>query len=234
MFSLSNCIYFVFQSALFMQQDKVESLQTLKDIHGIMERSSRFLSLSGWSGVWAGGTALAGAAIARVWLADIPGYYRRVYNDTEPYEQMDADYQSILVKFVALALGVLAVALVGGYYFTHRKAKKDGVSVWNSSSKRMFVELAIPLATGGVFAFAFLWNGLELYIAPICLTFYGLSLINGSKYTHSDIKYLGMAEVLLGCICLFVKGYGLLLWTVGFGVLHILYGSIMWKKYDSK
>ena len=234
MFPVCIYIYFVFQSALFMQQDKVESLQTLKDIRGIMERSSRFLSLSGWSGVWAGGTALAGAAIARMWLADIPGYYRRVYNDTEPYEQMDADYHSILVKVVALAFVVLTVALVGGYYFTHRKAKKDGVSVWNNSSKRMFAELAIPLATGGIFAFAFLWNGLELYIAPTCLAFYGLALINGSKYTHSDIKYLGTAEVLLGCISLFVRGYGLLLWAIGFGVLHILYGFIMWKKYDSK
>lgn len=217
-----------------MQQDKVESLKTLKDIHGIMERSSRFLSLSGWSGVWAGCTALVGAGIARSWMVEIPGAYRSIYNDSEPYQQMDADYQSILVKFVLLALGVLAVTLAGGYYFTHKKAKKDGVSIWNSASKKMFVELAIPLATGGVFAFAFLWNGLELYIAPICLAFYGLALINGSKYTHSDIKYLGIVEVLLGCVCLFIRGYGLLLWALGFGVLHILYGIIMWKKYDSK
>lgn len=217
-----------------MQQDKVESLKTLKDIHGIMERSSRFLSLSGWSGVWAGCIALVGAAIARSWLVEIRGAYRSIYNDSEPYEQMDAEYQSILLKFVLLALGVLAVALAGGYYFTHKKAKKDGVSIWNNASKKMFVELAIPLSTGGVFAFAFLWNGLELYVAPICLAFYGLALINGSKYTHSDIKYLGIVEVLLGCVCLFIRGYGLFLWALGFGVLHILYGIIMWKKYDSK
>lgn len=217
-----------------MQDDKVESLQTLKDIHGIMERSSRFLSLSGWSGVWAGGTALVGAVIANIWLQQTSSTYNVLYQNNRPFTEMDGEYKHILLKFVFLAAGVLLVALAGGYYFTKQKAIKDGNPLWNSSSKRMLVELAIPLTTGGVFAFAFLWYGLELYIAPICLTFYGMALINGSKYTLSDIKYLGIAEVVLGCLCLFNRGYGLLLWTVGFGVLHILYGIIMWKKYDSK
>ncbi|MBL7684379.1 MAG: hypothetical protein JNK00_13565 [Flavipsychrobacter sp.] len=217
-----------------MQDDKVEPLQTLKDIHGIMERSSRFLSLSGWSGVWAGGTALIGAAIAKMWLQQIPSTYRMAYPNNQSFAATEGEYKHILLKLVFLALGVLLVALAGGYYFTKRKAIRDGIPLWNGTSKRMLVELAIPLATGGVFAFAFLWHGLELYIAPICLTFYGMALINGSKYTLSDIKYLGIAEVVLGCICLFIRGYGLVLWTIGFGVLHILYGIIMWKKYDSK
>ncbi len=217
-----------------MQDDKVASLETLKDIHGIMERSSRFLSLSGWSGVWAGCTALAGAGVARWWLNDIPYFYTSVYKDSAPFTEMSADYRSILYKFVLLAIGVLVVALAGGYYFTYRKAKKDGVAMLNSSSRRMFIELAIPLCAGGIFASAFLWHGLELYVAPICLAFYGLALINGSKYTLSDIRYLGIAEVALGCLSLFVRGYGLLLWAIGFGVLHILYGIIMWRKYDTK
>jgi hypothetical protein len=227
-------VFTLYFKVLYMQQDKEASLQTLKDIHGIMERSSRFLSLSGWSGVWAGCTALAGAMVARLWLSDIPCYYAKVYSDSEPFTDMAADYRSILIRFVALAMAVLVVALTGGYYFTQRKARKDGTTIWNSASKRMFAELAIPLSAGGIFAFAFLWHGLELYIAPICLAFYGMALINASKYTLSDIKYLGMAEVVLGCICLFVRGYGLLLWSIGFGILHILYGIVMWKKYDSK
>lgn len=227
-------MFTLYFKVLYMQDDKVASLETLKDIHGIMERSSRFLSLSGWSGVWAGCAALAGAAIARWWLSDIPYLYTGIYKDSAPFTEMPADYRVILYKFVLLAMGVLFVALAGGYYFTYRKAKKDGVAMWNSSSKRMFMELAIPLCVGGIFAFAFLWHGLELYIAPICLAFYGLALINGSKYTLSDIRYLGIAEVVLGCLCLFVRGYGLLLWATGFGVLHILYGIVMWRKYDTK
>src|ERR1700744_2877545 len=48
------------------------SLEALKDIRQIMERSGRFISLSGWSGVAAGCWALAGAAIARSELAAYP------------------------------------------------------------------------------------------------------------------------------------------------------------------
>ena len=59
----------------------------------------------------------------------------------------------------------------------------------------------------------------------------GLALINGSKYTLSDIRYLGLCQVVLGCICIFVPAWGLTFWAIGFGGLHILYGIVMWNKY---
>ncbi|MBS1774247.1 MAG: hypothetical protein JST82_15420 [Bacteroidetes bacterium] len=214
------------------QEEKNISLQTLKDIHGIMERSSRFLSLSGWSGVWAGCTALAGALAARAMLLQLHDSYRDYYHQTVSIDKTAPEYRQVVMNFVWLALGVLFVALAGGVYFTWKKAKKEGATIWNNASKKMVAELLIPLLAGGVFATAFLIEGLELYIPAICLAFYGLGLINGSKYTRSDIKYLGMLEVALGCVSLFVRGYGLLLWTIGFGILHILYGIIMWRKYD--
>ena len=88
------------------------------------------------------------------------------------------------------------------------------------------------MLAGAIFAFKFLFDEQVSYVAPTCLAFYGLALINGSKYTLSDIKYLGLLEVALGCICLFIPGYGLLFWAIGFGALHVLYGIIMWNKYD--
>src|SRR4030095_704001 len=47
--------------ALFMNEKNQQIESTLHDIKSIMERSSRFISLSGWSGVAAGICALAGA-----------------------------------------------------------------------------------------------------------------------------------------------------------------------------
>jgi hypothetical protein len=134
---------------------------------------------------------------------------------------------------VVLALTVLIVAFAGGLYFTWKKAKNEGATIWNPASRRMFIELMIPLATGGLFATVFLIEGLEQYVSSICLVFYGLALINGSKYTRSDIKYLGLLEVVLGLVCLFARGYSLLFWTLGFGLLHIVYGIIMWRKYKA-
>jgi len=203
-----------------MIQDEHEaSLKTLQDIRSIMDRSARFISLSGWSGIWAGITGLTGSYIAYTWL-----------QQAQPAETNDHD--SLVTRFVLLALAILFVALAGGIYFTWRKARKDGGQLWNNASKRMVAQMMVPLIAGGVFVLSFLHDGHEVYAAPVCLAFYGLALINGSKYTLSDIKYLGLCEVTLGCISLFLPGYGLILWAVGFGVMHILYGIIMWNKYD--
>lgn len=196
--------------------EKDESLKTLREIHSIMDRSARFISLSGWSGVWAGGAALVGAYVAHNWIAD-----------EQRVSRSDA-------QFIMLALAVLGVALIGGYYFTATKAKKNGQTVWNSASRQLLSNMAIPLLAGGIFSFALLVNGDLQYIAPAFLSFYGLALVNGSRFTLSDIKYLGYLELLLGAINLFYLGYGLYFWIVGFGILHILYGIFMWNKYDNR
>jgi hypothetical protein len=94
------------------------------------------------------------------------------------------------------------------------------------------ISVMIPLMAGGLFCLAFLMRGDDFYVGPACLAFYGLALVNGGKYTLGEIRYLGYAELLLGCICLFFPGYGLYFWAAGFGVMHILYGIIMWNKYD--
>ena len=213
-------------------ESKYESYEALKDIKDIMERSARFISLSGWSGIWAGVVGLIGAYIAHTWLAELPaGYYHMLRN--APDSGMPSDeYSAIATRFMILALVVLVVALAGGIYFTWRKTTRKGQSIWNAAGKRMMVHMAVPLMAGGLFSLIFMQNGHEMYIAPACLIFYGLALINGSKFTISDIKYLGYLELITGCLSLFIPGYGLTFWAIGFGGLHIVYGTIMWNKYD--
>lgn len=214
-----------------MQQEQEASLSALRDIRSMMEKSARFISLSGWSGVWAGAVALGGSWVARLWLHKLPAAYYSPYRSA-PGSVTDGDYNAIVLKFVLLAMCVFTVALAGAYYFTWRKTRVQGVKIWNSASRRMITEMAIPLATGGVFALYFLYARHESYITPACLAFYGLALINGSKYTLSDIRYLGLCMLLLGCISLFMPGHGLMFWATGFGGLHIIYGIIMWNRYD--
>ncbi|HXS36951.1 MAG TPA: hypothetical protein VN721_09630 [Flavipsychrobacter sp.] len=212
--------------------NKDTSLETLKEIRSIMDRSARFLSLSGWSGIWAGCTALAGAGVAYNWLLQLPSQ-NNTYKLLPSPEQHET-YATTMLRFLILAIIVFIVALAGGYFFTQRRAKEEGQPVWNTASKLMFIQIAIPLVAGSIFSLGFLYYGHVIYIAPACLVFYGLALINGSKYTISDIRYLGLLEVTLGCINQFLPGYGLYFWAVGFGILHILYGIIMWNKYEKK
>jgi hypothetical protein len=215
----------VFQSA-FNMNDQDTSLETLQDIRRMMERSSRFISLSGLSGVSAGVFALAGAYIAYVWLG---GYYLR-FNDRGPYR--GEDFHSLILKLFILAAIVLACALLFAFYFTWRKAKSSNVPMWGHTSKKLLINLLIPLIAGGLFVLGLLYQGEWFLVAPACLVFYGLALVNASKYTLTDIRYIGFLEIALGLVNMIYPNYSLYFWAVGFGVLHIIYGLIMWWKYD--
>jgi hypothetical protein len=138
------------------------------------------------------------------------------------------------VRLIGLALLVLFVAISAGCYLTWRRAKKNGEAIWDGVARKVLVNLAIPLAAGAAFILGTLYNETPILITPTCLIFYGLALVNASKYTLSDIRYLGLAEIGLGIINLFAVRYGLYFWAIGFGVLHIVYGTSMWLKYERK
>ena len=94
------------------------------------------------------------------------------------------------------------------------------------------VAVAIPMLAGAIYLWQLMEAGSFGLIAPGSLIFYGLALINASKYTLGEIKYLGYFQLLLGLVNCTMPGYGLYFWAMGFGVLHILYGIIMWYKYE--
>lgn len=196
----------------------------IASIRNIMERSAKFLSLSGLSGILAGVYALAGA-VAGYFLVHYPlsPFRYRIYSIQDP---------SILVKLIGLAGIVLAASLCTGLWLSHKKARQHGLSLWSASSRRMALSLAIPLVSGGLFILIILNSGHFGLAAPACLIFYGLALIQASTNTVDEIRYLGYSEILLGLISAMLPGYGLIFWSLGFGVLHIVYGAIMHNKYD--
>ena len=214
-----------------------EHLQTLTEIRSLMERSSKFLSLSGLSGVSAGVIALAGATVVYMRLktgmfnilrASPQDVYLR--NSQEIY--LRNGHQDVKQFLVTVAICVLVAALLAGTYFTVRKARRQGLSVWNQSSKRLLWAMAVPLAAGGVFCLAMLYHNLIWLASPAMLIFYGLALFNGSKHTLGDVESLAYCEIGLGMVSLFWPGYNLLIWAIGFGVLHIVYGLAMYYKYE--
>lgn len=206
-----------------------EHLETLSEIRSLMERSSRFISLSGLSGVFAGIFALIGTIAAYIYLKigiGSPGYYE--YAISENGEINTGFY----IFFLTDAICVLIASIAAGSILTMRKAKQKGQPIWNTTAKRLLINLMIPLITGGVFCLVLLYHGLVGLVAPATLIFYGLSLLNASKYTLEDIRYLGISEIMLGLIASIYIGYGLIFWALGFGILHIIYGIVMYKKYE--
>lgn len=210
-----------------MEKDQ-DHLQTLTEIRALMEQSSRFLSLSGLSGIFAGIFALIGALIAYFYM-DISLLDDKYYDLAIKDERLNLNF---LAFFFIDALIVLALAITTGFYFTYKNASKRKVNVWSQATKRMTINMLIPLITGGLLCIILVYNQVIFLVAPTTLIFYGLALINGSKYTLTDVRYLGITEILLGLAgCIWV-GYGLILWAIGFGLLHIIYGSVMYLRYE--
>jgi len=184
----------------------------------MMERSSKFLSLSGWAGIMAGLYALAGA-----WIAySVLNFYPDGIFYTSPE----------LPKAIFLALGILILALVTAIFSSWKKAAGKGEKIWNTTSRRLLVSMAVPLLTGGILILIFISKGLTGLIAPSTLLFYGLALYNAGFYTVSEIRIMGVAQIILGLMNAWYIEYGLIFWVIGFGLIHIICGIYMHFRYE--
>jgi hypothetical protein len=191
----------------------------------MMKRSTKFLSLSGLSGIAAGVWAIVGVLFANDWIV---AYYDNYENNGDT----GADFQRLKYNLLFLAVGVLVAALVSAFFFTWRRASKNKLPFWDHTTKALTINMLIPLISGGLVILAMLRYDEWRYVVPLSLIFYGLALVNASKYTLNDILYLGISEIVLGLIGTQFIAYGLYFWAFGFGVLHIIYGFLMWWKNE--
>jgi hypothetical protein len=209
-------------------ENNTSSAEDLRTIRRIMEESTKFLSLSGLSGVFLGLFAIAGAVIA--WLVILDGgnfSYEMYLSNTAGKEAA-----TIRLQMALIALTVLVLSVSAAFLFSLRNAKRSGMSLLTPASKRLLINLSVPLAAGGTFALILAFQNHVQLIIPVFLIFYGLALINAGKFTYSEIFYLGVAEILTGLVSALFPGQGLLFWILGFGILHIVYGIMMYRKYQ--
>lgn len=213
-----------------MMKPAVDPLAQLTEIRAIMERSSRFISLSGLSGVGAGVVALAGAGAGHWFL-------RREYGSQGFLRLLESTEQErtlVLPYLMALAAGMIGAALAVAIFFTLRRARRTGTGLWNSLGRRLALSLAIPLVAGGLFCLALFVRGAVSLVIPGMLLFYGLALLNASKYTLDEIRWLGLTQIGLGLVAVLLPGAGLLFFALGFGLGHIGYGLVMYNRYERK
>lgn len=222
--------------------DKEKYIEDLREIKNIMSRTTQFISLSGLSGVSIGITALIGAYLA----------FKEVFkgNDYFVYDAVELTSDSLCYLLI-IAVGTLLVSIANAIFFTWRKnsktlMKNDGVTNQTSElismktqkigfldtqTKRLLINLFIPLITGGILCLMLLNKGFVGILPSLTLIFYGLALVNGSKYTIPEIRTLGIIEISLGLFAFQFIEYGLFFWAFGFGIVQIIYGLIIQWKY---
>ncbi|HEU4632423.1 MAG TPA: hypothetical protein VFS22_00470 [Flavisolibacter sp.] len=193
-----------------------QHLESIEDIKRLMHKSSRFISLSGLSGVAAGVCALIAS-----WIA-----YRKIQ------QAGNGGHESLETQLVMIGAVTFIAALVLAFLFTYVRSRQTGVAIWGYTARRVMINVFVPMLAGGLVIWRMIGFGYYNLVAPVSLIFYGLALINASKFTLNEIRYLGYGQLLLGLLNLWLEGYGLYFWAMGFGVLHILYGLIMWNKYE--
>ncbi|MFH6602146.1 hypothetical protein ACEZ3G_01560 [Maribacter algicola] len=200
--------------------DSKKYLEDLTHIKDMMRRSSRFLSLSGLSGILAGLYAMAGATIAYIFLFPPKGEYLTLHSWNFKLS-------------VALLLVIALLSMLTAYLLTTKKARKNNEKIWDETTKRLLFHFLVPLITGGLYILIKLNSQHYGLTASLMLIFYGLALLNASKYTLGNVQYLGVAEIILGLVCAVFPGYGFWFWVVGFGVLHIVYGSLIYCREEA-
>lgn len=197
------------------QPDPARQIQEIREM---MERSSKFLSLSGWAGILAGIYAIAGA-----WIA------HRVFG----FKPDEIFYSNTnLGELIYLAIGVLVLALITALFFSRKKASENDEAIWNATSRRLLTAMAVPLVAGGLLILIFVSKGLTGLMAPASLLFYGLALYNAGFYTIGEVRAMGYAQILLGLTGFWLIELGLLIWALGFGGIHIMYGIYMYFRYE--
>lgn len=202
-----------------------KQLEDIKQIRSMMEDSTRFVSLSGLSGIGAGVVALIGAAYTYNYLSsqEIYRWGAHVYGNAT---------RTQLFELIGIAMVILLAAVAVSSFFTIRRTKRVGKQIWSRPTQRLLLNLIIPLVAGAVFCVQLAWYGHPGHVAPATLLFYGMALMNAGKYTLREVRYLGISEIGLGLLAGMMPGYGIIFWAIGFGFLHILYGAIMFYKYE--
>jgi len=206
-------------------KNETNYLQDIGEIRSLMERSSKFISLSGWAGIFAGIYALVGVYVAITYLHFNP---QSLYIEKGEAQNISSNFLSV----VLLASAIFLLAIATAIYFTRRRAKKKEELLWTPAARRLMAEVSLPLIIGGVLLLICLSKGLVGFLAPLSLLFYGIALYTISKFTYVEVRVLGLIEIVLGLAGAYFVNWGVLFWAIGFGVVHIVYGIYVYFKYE--
>ena len=199
---------------------KKDYLKDISEIKNMMNKSSRFNSLSGISGIATGIYAIIGSLI---------GYQYVTKNNIE-ISNLDRFHFSLL--FADLVL-IIFLSLITSLIITRRKVKVDGISSGSILTKKMLSNFLIILIPSTIYVLILILNHDFVGAGSLMLFFYGASLINASHNTLEEIKTLGLIEIVLGILIILIPAFAFWIWLIGAGIIHVIFGLYMYFKHEN-
>ncbi len=182
------------------------AMDNLQFIRETMERAGSFTAVPGWGAVAVGLTAVAAAAVAGA--------------------------QPSLERWLVVWLVEGAVAIVVGAWTLRRKAARAGVPLLSGPGRRFALNLVPALLVGALLTLVLYRGGLAQAIPGVWLLLYGTGVLAAGTFSIPAVPVLGLCFMALGAAALFTPAaWNDWLMAGGFGGLHLLFGTIIARRY---
>jgi hypothetical protein len=181
-------------------------MDNLRYIRETMERASAFTAVPGWGQVAIGVSALAATYVAA--------------------------HQPTARAWLGAWLAEAVISLLIAGWLMDRKARALGTPLLSGPGRKVAFSLSPPMIVGALLTVVMFRSGLTSAIPGVWLLLYGTGVVTGGMFSVSVVPVMGICFMVLGALALFVPGeWGNWLMAAGFGGLHIIFGTIIARKY---
>jgi hypothetical protein len=182
------------------------AIEDLRFIRRTMEGGAAFTAVPGWGGVGMGLTALAAAALAAA----------------------QPSAEGWLLVWIVEA--VLAVAI--GSVAIYRKARRAELPVLSGAGRKFVLSFLPPALAGAVLTVAIWQAGADSLLPGVWLLLYGAAVVTGGAFSVKIVPVTGICFMVLGVLALLATpAAGDLFMAVGFGGLHIVFGTTVARRH---
>jgi len=182
------------------------AIEDLRFIRRTMEQGAAFTAVPGWGGVGMGITALAAAAFA----------------SRQPTE---TGWLAVwtLEALIAVAIGAVAI---------QRKARRADLPVFSGAGRKFVLSFLPPILAAVVLTAALWQTGAYTLLPGVWLLLYGAAVVTAGTFSVKTVPVMGVCFMVLGLIALLaMPSAGDLLMAVGFGGLHIVFGTTIARRH---
>ena len=182
------------------------AMDNLQYIRETMERASAFTAVPGWGQVVIGITALV-ASYLSAQQTTVGGWLK-----------------------TWLAEAIISVLIAG--WSMDRKARAIGTPLLAGPGRKVVFSLSPPMIVGALLTVVLYRAGLPKAIPGMWLLLYGTGVVTGGMFSVNIVPVMGICFMVLGAVTLFTSpSLGNWLMALGFGGLHIIFGTIIARKY---